>query len=391
MKRSTRHAKRITQAMLIALIGVSLAACGSSNSGSVSSGTVSGTADSSSQPPAPAVAAAGAFVAKYEQMPASIGVSEPLKTRPAPGRTLVYLQCDAPQCALETPILAAATTVVGWKLKVLNYQAANPATFLSALTSALQYHPVATTFTAIAPYAVWSSIVPQYKAAGVAIIPLGGMDTPTNATIVRNVLGRPDIALQAQVMADWFIADSGGHGKALFWTVPQAPAINYTQEVFSAEVAKSCPDCSVKLLEQALPDVAAGDAPADIASALRSDPSLRYVILGNIVEASGLEAALKTAGVSGVKIAGFLGGAADQEAVRSGSESAVTPLPLTVGAWQVVDAALRYAEGMPVTPATAPFQLLTTATMTATNISASGSYPYPANYQDLFKQLWDIS
>jgi ribose transport system substrate-binding protein len=386
MQRSTRYTGRITQVMLVALVGVFLAACSSPNSG-----TAAGTADSSSQPADPGAAAASAFVAKYEQTPASIGMSTPLNTRPSPGKTLVYLQCDAPQCALETPILTAATTVVGWKLKVLNYQAANPATFLSALSSALQYHPVATTFTAIAPYAVWSSIVPQYKAAGVAIIPLGGMDTPTNGTIVRNVLGRPDIALQAQVMANWFIADSGGHGKALFWTVPQAPAINYTQQVFSAKVAKNCPDCSVQLLEQALPDVAAGDAPADIASALRSKPSLRYAILGNIVEASGLQAALKTAGVSNVKIAGFLGGAADQEAVHSGSESAVTPLPLTVGAWQVVDAALRYAEGMPVTPTTAPFQLLTMANMAAANISASNAYPYPVNYQALFKQLWKIS
>ena len=387
MQISTRQTRRITKAVLAVLVGAFLVACSSSSS---SSGTAAGT-DPSSQPADPGVAAARAFIAKYEQVPTSIGVNEPLTTRPVPGKTLVYLQCDVPQCALETPILAAATTAVGWKLKVLNYQSANPATFLSALNSALQYHPVATTFTAIAPYAVWSSIVPAYKAAGVAIIPLGGMDTPTNATIIRNVLGRPDIGLQAQVMADWFIADSGGHGKALFWTVPQAPAINYTQEVFSAEVAKNCPGCSVQLLKEALPDVAAGDAPADIATALRSNPSLQYVFLGNIVEATGLQAALKTAGVSGVKIAGFLGGATDQESVRSGAETAVTPLPLTVGAWQVVDGALRYAEGMPVPPVTAPFQLLTTATMAATNVSASNAYPYPVNYEVLFKQLWKVS
>jgi ribose transport system substrate-binding protein len=355
--------------------GVSDPVAASSKSGTVSSGLVN----------------AAKVVAEYEKLPTSVGISTSLKATPATGKTLVYLQCDLPQCAVIEQLIATATAAVKWNLKVVNFQSSNPATFTAALNTALQYHPVAVSFVAIDPYSVWSSSVSAYKAAGVALIPLGGMDTPTNGTIVRNVDGRADIELQARALADWFIINSHGHGDAVFWTVPQAPAIDVTQEAFSAEVKKNCPDCTINVLQQSLPDVAAGDAPATIVSALRDDPDAKYLILGNIVEAAGFESALEAADVTGIKIAGFDAGATDQIAVKQGTESGVVPFPLAIPAWQVVDAALRFSEHMGVPHTSAPFQLLTSSSMASTRVNPTNAYPYPSNYQSTFKRLWKVS
>ena len=347
----------------------------------------SGAATSSSS--SSVVASAKNFLKPYEAIPKGVGITIPVKKTPSPNQTVVYLQCEQPQCASVGQQYAAAVSALHWNLKILNYQSTNPATFTSALTEALQYHPVAVGFLALLPYALWSDEVASYKAANVAMLPIAAVDTTVHSAIVRNVLSTPAADLYAKILADWVIADSNGHAKVIYWSIPQLPAGLVIQSGFLASI-KPCTTCSVKVISSSIPDVEAGDAPGEIVSAVKADPGVKYVVLSDIQLAPGLTAALKAAGVTGVKIAANEAAELDQTAIRNGEEAAGTPSPNDVAAWQSVDAAVRFSEGMSVPAVTTPTQLLTKATMTATGVVPSDNYPYPSNYQKLFKQLWKM-
>jgi hypothetical protein len=59
----------------------------------------------------------------------------------------------------------------------------------------------------------------------------------------------------------------------------------------------------------------------------------------------------------------------------------------------MVDAALRHAEGMPVTATNDggfPGMLLTKKSMTAANVPAANSFNFPANYAQQFMSLWHV-
>ena len=349
-----------------------------------------GIAGAASSSPSSDAAAAQKFLKPYDSIAKGIGITTPLKKAPASGKTLVYLQCEQVQCAAVEPQYAAAAKAVGWHLTVLNFQSTNPATFTAALNNALQYDPVGVAFVALLPYALWSSEVPKYQSAGVVMLPLGGVDVPAKSPVVLGTLGAADARLDAKILSEWVTASSGGDGNALLWSIPQLPAGTLIQNAFTADMKKECSACSVKVVDSSIPDVEAGKAPAEIVSAAQTDPGLKYIAVADIQLAPGLKEALKVAGITGVKIGGNTAGKIDEAAVQSGQESAVTPSPDDLAAWLSVDAAIRHSEGMTIPSVITPTQLLTAATMASTGVVPSDDYPYPANYQKLFKRLWKV-
>lgn len=387
--RPGRPARWTAAVLVMASMMLALVACSSSkpDTGAATAPTVTGGASGA---PAASAAAATAFLQGYESLPTGLGVTTPVRSSPATGKTLVYLQCEAAQCAEAGSAYKNAVAAIGWNLKTLNFQSSNPATFTAALDQALQYRPIAVAFVSTLPYAVWSAEVPKYKAAGVALLPIGAVDATADSTILRTAMGKAFEQTSAQILANWFIADSGGHGHALFWGLPQLPAGLVLQTAFLADVAKDCPACSVKLLTQSLPDVLAGKAPSAIVSAVRAAAGTNYVVLCDGALAAGLTGAMDAAGVTGVKIAAATSGATDQAAVKAGQEAAATPAPIALAVWLEVDAAIRFSEGMPVPAVQEPLQLLTTQSMAATGVAPSDDYPYPADYQQAFKQLWKV-
>jgi ribose transport system substrate-binding protein len=377
-----------------AAVGVLLTACSSSAthqtgagtgasplSAAAAGGSASGTSTNA------VVANADAFLSHYRAAPTGLSVTTPVSSPPAAGKTVVYLQCDAAQCKETADAFALAVKAAGWTLKVLDFQTANPATLVAAMKQALQYHPVGVAFQAV-PYAAWASEVPAYEAAHVAIVPAYVGATPLNSALVANIGGPADITLAAKIIANWFIGDSGGDGKALLYSVPDFPALAEYQQAFTQAVSAGCPDCSVKVVTQTVAQVLSGGENAAVVAALQRDPSLTYVVMGDYPLTVGLPAALKAAGISGKKIAGSYAGNADETLIKQGAEAAGTPQPLNIGAWLTVDALIRHSESLPIAVGDGGLvtQLLTPSTVT----DPSDSYDYPTDYQQLFKKLWDL-
>src|SRR5262249_39346747 len=148
------------------------AAC-SSASGSGSSGAPAASPGSSSgagsASPSAVVTAAQSAVTQATTIPSSIPVSGALPSAPPAGKTVLFLQCEQAEGGYEGQGLQAAAKTIGWTVKILNFQAANPATLVTALKQGLQYHPVAAFFSGV-PQAAWQSMQQPYAKAGAIIV-----------------------------------------------------------------------------------------------------------------------------------------------------------------------------------------------------------------------------
>ena len=379
------RARRRPFALAVSTVAVValLAACDGSAGSAPGGGDGSVSADDVA-----ATKTANEFIRPYLTAPTEIPLKEPLTAAPTPGRTIVFLQCELAQCKSIGDGVVAAATLVGWEPKVIPYQSSNPSTLASALHEALRYDPVATTFTSM-PYALWSQAVAEYEAAGVPLIPSFTGEVPLDDTIIANPASPEYAALNGTLLGNWVIADSQANGNVLSVTTPDFPYLDDVSKAFDSTVASGCPDCKVTEVKLGIPDIASGASSNIIVSALRKDPTIKYVISANSGFIAGLPSALNAAGLGGkVKIGGCCGTNITESGLASGQFSAVTGVNLAYGGYISVDAALRYAEGSPIpaTEGTLPIGLLVEGTDTA----PSDSYAEPSDFVQQFKTLWKV-
>ena len=117
-----RAKRRMPAALIAVIIGAALAAagCGStrSSSSSVSSSNASSSAGSNAGPP-PRLASRRRRLAKQSvQLPTSMDL--PTTTKPIPtGKTVTFVHCGVEVCSTIAAAIKYATSVLGWKSKVV--------------------------------------------------------------------------------------------------------------------------------------------------------------------------------------------------------------------------------------------------------------------------------
>jgi ribose transport system substrate-binding protein len=386
---STRHLGRKLVAVLAAAIALSAAACSSSKSNNNSTATNTGTGTTSSGGGSSAVQAAQAFIQPYLTPPTKIPLTEPLTSQAPSGKMIVFLTCELAQCKAISSGTQLAAQTAHWNFQSIPYQATQPATLIHAMDQALQYHPSAVALVA-APYALWSSEVPKYKAAGVAIIPSFTGETPIGDTVIANPASSDYAALNGKILANWFIADSAAKGNVLSVSVNDFPYLGDVSTAFNSTVQSNCADCKLTKLNVGIPDVGSGAINGDIVSALRKDPSINYVVPVDAAFAEALPAQLAAAGLSGkVKVAGCCGDTTTEAGLATGQFSAITGVNGFYAGYITMDAAIRHALGVPVpsNEGILPVGLL----IKGTSVKPADSYQYPLDFIDQFKAIWKIS
>ena len=103
----------------------------------------------------------------------------------------------------------------------------------------------------------------------------------------------------------------------------------------------------------------------------------------------GLPAALKAAGLTGVKIVGQGATPTNIQYLHAGQQPVDVAFPYNEVMWSMVTAAIQHAVGDPITPAVAPPLWILTP-QNAPNTSAS-IFPVVADYQKQYEALWGIS
>lgn len=383
LKKRTLIKRSVVGLLAVLIVGVA-AGCGSSSSSSSSSepSSSSGSTDQAG------LKAAEAAVAEALKEPTAIPVSTPLKSPAPSGEKFVYMQCSVPACQIVKEKLEEATKAIGWSLVTITYNEADPSTLVSGMKQALRYNPAAVGLSGTAE-ALWSSVLPEYESANVPIVTHSVGPVNVKPPIIAAISGLEANAYPGEVLGNWMVAESEGKGSALVVTVPSFPVLKETAEGTTGAVEKNCPECSVTSLEASLQELSNGGIVPAVVSALRRDPSIKYVLGADGAFLEGLPEALSAADISDVKIGSARPSLANEQNVADGKEAAVVGFDDTVASWLMIDATLRHMQGMPIptSESNLPAQLLTEE-----NIGTpEPTLIVPKDYAEQFSKLWGVS
>jgi ribose transport system substrate-binding protein len=362
---------------LIAVLGLLTGAC-----------SATGTPEATAPTSAGVVAAQGA-VQKALAPPASIGLTTPLRTRPTGGGTVVYLDPPGGPSNAFAQAMGQAATAAGLTLRVL--AEGGPADVVPLLHQALAITPapLGVAFLGL-PEQVWQSVVPDYEKAGVPLIPIGvGVTTPSRALPGGSLDSPDDTKAQATAIADYFIADSHGTGKALLVNITGVGSFTMAVDQFQTTVATGCPNCRTATVDVTVDQLNSGNITLPVLSGFQEHPDANYLMIVEGDSTHGMAPALRSAGFDAVKILGMSPWTPDYSdlVTRSGGATAYAAMPYHLTGWKVVDVALRVAQGLPVAPGDGPLPL---QLLTHDTVIARDDPDRPDNYQDQFKTLWHV-
>lgn len=321
-------------AALVLLFGV--AACGSSNEADSGDGTATVAAD-------PALTAQ---LKELEARPTQIGVAAKLNKPVAAGKTLVYLNCGVPGCALQIEPLTAAAEAVGWKVKTINY-GLTPETVQAGWAEAVRQKPDGIVTSGGFPTEIFKSQLAEAKAAGIPVISFGDANTSNPDGITGIVNGGVRYQTLGTRLADWIAVKSGGKAKVLYVTTSTFPTLNVSLGTYKTEIAKACPGCSTEVFDAPASSIGT-DLGEKVAQKMQQNRDVDFIIAGYSDMAIGVPAALKAIGITPGKDVKILtqGSSEDTyQSIRSGEIAATLTLPVGELMWQSLDVILRSASG----------------------------------------------
>jgi ABC-type sugar transport system substrate-binding protein len=124
-----------------------------------------------------------------------------------------------------------------------------------------------------------------------------------------------------------------------------------------------------------------------VASTLRRYPSYKYVVFDDGSFASGINAAIKSAGLTGIQIAGSDVQPQEAVALKAGEQAAWTGDNLEELGYGSVDYAVRFLEKVPLTTGD---NLLPTQILTQKTIGNFSYFTEPANALQQYERLWKV-
>jgi ribose transport system substrate-binding protein len=357
-------------------------------------GATSATSPSGSAVDAAGLQRATAVATKYLAPSNSLNLSVPLNTAPPPNKKVVYLQMgNVGDVVVYTSGLVAAAKAVHWQLKTIVYDLTNPQAVNSAVQEAVNLNPDYITISA-AQVSLFQAALTNAKAKGIPVFDSYGSEAPLGPTndIYSQVAGNAQFRLFGQIAADYAISNSKGTAQVANFLLGDFASLNNINESEKATFASNCPKtCSYDVVPVSLDQFSAGSIPSLVVSYVQTHPNVKYLQFAPGPMTVGLVAALKAAGLyNGRIIFGATPEVANLQAVQAGQETAWIGLPSAMSGWYVVDAMLRYSEGMSLQPNMDSF--LPAQLLTASNLPTPiKNYDGPANYPAEFEQLWKVT
>jgi ribose transport system substrate-binding protein len=364
---------------------LALAACGSDSNSSSSTGSSTASSSSAGSSASAGVQKATSQLEPYKAAPTKITISEPLKSAPPKGKKIVMLGTNDPNNQKLQKSLKDLAGQVGWSYEGVSYDPANPATFKSAVDTAITKKA---DYVAEAGIPLTPAVISKVKDAGAKWVLTSVHPVDVKDPVIVDANAYANDQLMGKVLADFFISDSKGKGNVIVEHVPAYPILGGFTDGFQAEVKANCPDCKVKIQNITIPDLTAGKVPSVMVSALRSNSDADYLAFDVGPFANGIDSALAAAGLSGkVKIIGEAADEAAIAALKSGKHTAWTGFDPVYSTYVMMDAMFRDSLGMPIDQNKAGLQ--TTQILTKDNVGNVGStWSEPKDALDQFKKLW---
>jgi ABC-type sugar transport system substrate-binding protein len=363
----------ILAVLMIAVVGLAVAGCGSSSSSSSSS--TSSTASNTSS------TAAAAAATKAATRPANILVTQPVGKPIPTGKTVAYIHCGLPACNIWASALKQAAAVLGWKATIY-YTNGTPESVQAAWKQAVIQKPdavIASGFDKV----IFAQQLAQLKADNIPVVEAFVTDPPGDG--IDLVVGTgAEYAQVGEAEAAEAVVAGGAKPDAVYVNLPAYQIVQPSRMAFHATFAKYCPSCTQASFNIPITELGNGSTNV-IVSYLRSHPDVNVVVNSNSGLSLGLPAALKSAGLSNVKIIDDAPTATNYDYIRAGDQLATENVPIQATMWQLVDALARHFAGTSMAPDNKPPQFWL---LTKSNIPSSDDFSNILNYQQQYKSLW---
>jgi hypothetical protein len=385
-RRGPRRHRRVAGAVLTAALGLVIAACSSTSSGTSTAGTSasagSGAAVTGISTSA-GVQAAEAELKVAEARPASMNL--PPVTAPIPsGKTVTFVHCGVAVCDTIAAAIKNAAAVLGWKVDVIPTNG-TPASVKAAWDTVVRLHP-AVAFGSGFDHTLFASEALQLQAMHVPV-----MNWTTTDTVGQGITfvhgGPSEVPVTGEQMAAWVVASTQGKADTLYVNLPTFVILQPVMTAFDAYYKQWCPGCELSTLSVPLTSIGT-TAPSLIVSYLRAHPGINRIAVSYDGVDVGLPAALAQAGLSGkVKFIGEAPTATNLAYVQAGTEAATVALGYYEIWAMYLDAAARALTGQSLAPDNAwkVQQFL----VTQSNYSQGTGYaPIIPNLDSQLKQIW---
>jgi ribose transport system substrate-binding protein len=325
------------------------------------------------------------YLKPWDTLATSLSRDYPKLThKPAAAGTIVRMTGPLPTELASGDALIAAAKTIGWTGKLVQFDG-SVEDLNSKMEQVIASHPDIIAESGF-PIAAIQKSVADAKRAGIVVVASDVTDTPTSYPGFAGVFASsPTYRTEGEVNAYQFMRDSGCKGSVAIFDVPY-PILKVGADAFISTVKANCPDCKVSYTVLQAKDVGTSVATQTIVSKLQAAPSTNYVMFTYGDESLGVPAALRQAGLNGIKIFGTAPNQSDIAALRNGTNAWWVDQAPPLEGWIDLYVGLRAIETKAPVLDSPNYPL---GLMTPSNVGTGTNYPVvPANYQQDFEQLW---
>jgi ribose transport system substrate-binding protein len=382
---------RFTQAIGgAAVMSVVLAAAACSNSGSTSAGPASASAAATKAVGNPALQQLQAKVDATLKAPTGVGLTTSLSGKPSAGKFVVGLLTPLAVAQTESTAQAAAAKMLGWSYRTVQ-EGTGPQDPAQALNAAIVLRPSGIIYYGT-PRQPMASALQKAEQADIPVVATAQVDPLAAPIIANNSNSGPQLSVLGAGVADYVALNSDLKASVALVTLPAYPVLASFDSGFTQELSSVCSGCTVTTLPQQLTDIGT-NTPSSVVNAIRRNPSIKYVIFDTGSVATGVEEALKAAGLSDVVVGGESPDADAIQQMKAGSDQAWAALSIPIAGFQLMDALARHFEGdslAPVVKEAPPWQILTSGNIGSAVLDSQDNYVGYANYEAAFAKLWNV-
>lgn len=324
------------------------------------------------------------LAAEYEAPQESFNLPA-LDSAPPAGKRIAVVVNNIPESHDILVGAQEAAEALGWTTIPIVYDPSTPTGMQDAFAQAVDESPDGV-ITQAADTTAYAQAAEAFAAADIPVVTSNTTDE-VKPPIVANVTDAEQVALAGRLTAAYVVAEKGADANVAIFNVPSFSILQAYESAFADEFARLCPGCEFKSVAVQPADIGT-KVPAQVVSTVQTNPDINVAVMGFGAVSLGVAPALKGAGITSVDIVGEAPAIGNVEALIKGDEKMWIAFPLRGIGWKSVDALARYyvlGTAEDSTNAPMPFQI-----MTKDNVAEPAALPEVADYQEQFKDLWQV-
>lgn len=289
-----RRNRPLIQATIGAVIlALALSACGGGSGGAGGADNVGAVSEAD-------VAAAKKDVAQYEQPASTFGITEPIDAPIPDNLTYAFIGRPLPLSDLMYQQFKEASSAYGAKAQYFT-TGATADEQESAFSAADAIKPDAVVVNGL-DAKTWTKWADKWKKQGIPVSAAGAESFDDGSDLRYDVTPTEDLQEYYSHMADWAIADAAGkRTDALLLTIGGVPFYSQVADRLKADLDAACDSCEHEILNVGTADVAGGTVPTQVTGFLSRNPNTKYLLIVAASAATGVPAALKSAGLDDIR------------------------------------------------------------------------------------------